>query len=311
MGKRKKKDSTKILKRILISLIAVIVLLVGVGVFYIYNVLGKIEKTEINKEELGIVKEESGKDITNIALFGVDAPKGQTGRSDSIMILSLDKEHKKIKLTSIMRDSYVNIPGRGMDKINHAYAFGGPQLAIKTLNTNFGLNIENFLTVNFTSLPIIIDKIGGVDINLTNGDLKYLNQHLGNKSTPVNGTGIHTLDGEQAMAYCRIRYDGGDQRRTERHRTVLEAVFKKIKEVPASKIPGIITDLLPYVETNYSSTEILGLGTSNMSLLNTDMVQYRLPEDGKYQGKNIKGVYYTVFDIKETKNDLKKFIYEN
>ena len=227
------------------------------------------------------------------------------------MILSLDKAHKKIKLTSIMRDSYVNIPGRGMDKINHAYAFGGPQLAIKTLNTNFGLNIENFLTVNFTSLPLIIDKIGGVDINLTNGDLKYLNQHLGNKSTPVNGTGIHTLDGEQAMAYCRIRYDGGDQRRTERHRTVLEAVFKKIKEVPASKIPGIITDLLPYVETNYSSTEILGLGTSNMSLLNTDMVQYRLPEDGKYQGKNIKGVYYTVFDIKETKNDLKKFIYEN
>lgn len=311
MRKRKKKDSTKILKRILISLIAVIVLLVGVGVFYIYNVLGKIEKTEINKEDLGIVKEESGKDITNIALFGVDAPKGQTGRSDSIMILSLDKAHKKIKLTSIMRDSYVNIPGRGMDKINHAYAFGGPQLAIKTLNTNFGLNIENFLTVNFTSLPIIIDKIGGVDINLTNGDLKYLNQHLGNKSTPVNGTGIHTLDGEQAMAYCRIRYDGGDQRRTERHRTVLEAVFKKIKEVPASKIPGIITDLLPYVETNYSSTEILGLGTSNMSLLNTDMVQYRLPEDGKYQGKNIKGVYYTVFDIKETKNDLKKFIYEN
>ncbi|WP_288478241.1 LCP family protein [uncultured Clostridium sp.] len=311
MGKRKKKDSTKILKRILISLIAVIVLLVGVGIFYIYNVLGKIEKTEINKEDLGIVKEESGKDITNIVLFGVDVPKGQTGRSDSIMILSLDKAHKKIKLTSIMRDSYVNIPGRGMDKINHAYAFGGPQLAIKTLNTNFGLNIENFLTVNFTSLPLIIDKIGGVDINLTNGDLKYLNQHLGNKSTPVNGTGIHTLDGEQAMAYCRIRYDGGDQRRTERHRTVLEAVLKKIKEVPASKIPGIITDLLPYVETNYSSTEILGLGTSNMSLLNTDMVQYRLPEDGKYQGKNIKGVYYTVFDIKETKNDLKKFIYEN
>ena len=210
-----------------------------------------------------------------------------------------------------MRDSYANIPGRGMDKINHAYAFGGPQLAIKTLNTNFGLNIENFLTVNFTSLPLIIDKIGGVDINLTNGDLKYLNQYLGNKSTPVNGTGIHTLDGEQAMAYCRIRYDGGDQRRTERHRTVLVAVFKKIKEVPASKIPSIITDLLPYVETNYSSTEILGLGTSNMSLLNTDMVQYRLPEDGKYQGKNMKGVYYTVFDIQETKNDLKKFIYEN
>lgn len=311
MGENKKKDSTKIFKRIFISLIAVIVLMLGSGIFYVYRVLGKVEKTEINKEELGIVKEDTGKDIINIALFGVDAPKGQIGRSDSIMILSLDKEHKKLKLTSIMRDAYVNIPGRGMDKINHAYAFGGPELAIKTLNTNFGLNIENFATVNFTSLPAIIDKLGGVDIDLTSGDLKYLNQHLGGKSNSVNGTGVHTLDGEQAMAYCRIRYDGGDQRRTERHRTVFEAIFKKMQNVPVSKIPGIITELLPYVETNYSSTEMLGLGASNIELLNSDMVQYRLPEDGKYQGKMIKGVYYTIFDIEETKNDLKKFIYEN
>ena len=123
-----------------------------------------MDKVEVDKSDLQISQEitnsyNKSDKIKNIALFGVDAPDDENGRSDSIMIVTIDPAHEKLKLTSIMRDSYVNIPGYGLDKISHAYAFGGPQLAIKTLNENFGLNITNFMTVNFSSLPIIIDTL--------------------------------------------------------------------------------------------------------------------------------------------------------
>lgn len=161
--KNSKIKNSKI-KYIILPLILVILGLVGVGTYYINSKINKVQKVEINKENLSInekkVKEE--KHIKNIALFGIDAPKGKAGRSDAIMILTLDEEHKVMKLTSIMRDSYVDIPGHGDDKITHAYAFGGPELAMKTLNENFKVNVEDFMAVNFTSLPEIIDKLGGV-----------------------------------------------------------------------------------------------------------------------------------------------------
>lgn len=313
--KKKEKDSKsiKVLKRILIGLVITIIVMIGAGAFYVYNMLNKIEKTDLDKEDLGIeqVDEHVNKNITNIALFGVDAPKGQRGRSDSIMILTLDGEHNKIKLSSIMRDAYVNIPGRGMDKINHAYGFGGPQLAIKTINSNFGMNIEDFITVNFTSLPKIIDQLGGVEINLTSGDLKYLNGYIGGKSTHISGPGRYTLDGEQALAYSRIRYDGGDQQRTQRHRNVMEAMLDKVRTVSVSQMPGFLSELFPFVETSFSSTEMISLATGNMGLLKAPLEQLRLPEDGKYTGKTIKGTYYSVLDIPATTTRLKDFIYND
>ncbi|MDZ7548740.1 LCP family protein, partial [Clostridium perfringens] len=136
------------------------------------------------------------------------------GRSDSIMILTLDSVHNKLKLTSIMRDSYVNIPGRGLDKINHAYAFGGPELAVRTLNENFDLNIKEFMAVDFTSLPTIIDKLGGVTINIIPEEISHI--------PGITSAGNQVLNGKQALAYSRIRYaSGGDYKRTERQRTVV------------------------------------------------------------------------------------------
>ncbi|MGL4873566.1 MAG: LCP family protein [Clostridium sp.] len=303
-GKQNGSKSVKILKRVLIGLVATIILMIGVGVFYVYNTLGKIEKTDISGEDLGVVQEETGKDIVNIALFGVDAPKGERGRSDSIMILSLDKEHNKMKLTSLMRDSYVNIPGYNMDKINHAYAYGGPALAVKTLNTNFGLNIENFVTVNFTSLPKIIDAIGGVSIDITKGDLTEMPR------VGIYNTGMQRLNGEQALAYSRIRYNGGDQQRTQRHRNVMEAMLNEVKNVSVSKIPGILTGLFPYMETSFTSTDLISLATSNVSLLQSPLQQLRLPEDGTYKPLPGTKTYYAVYDLEKAKEKLKSFIYE-
>ena len=135
------------------------VFIIGIGGVYIYGnyMFNKVEKIEVDKNDVGITEEVEEKlspysnSIINIALFGVDSADVSTGRSDSIIIATIDTIHKKLKLTSVMRDSYVNISGIGNDKINHAYAFGGPQLAIKTLNENFNLNIEDFVAVNFDS----------------------------------------------------------------------------------------------------------------------------------------------------------------
>ncbi|MGG7099035.1 LCP family protein, partial [Clostridium sardiniense] len=176
MGKFKNMASWK---KILLVVCLLLVLFFGGSFMYIKSLLNKTTKVDINKDNLSInteVTQKLDKDnkVKNIALFGVDSPEGKNGRSDSIMILTIDDKNNELKLSSIMRDSYVNIKGHGEDKITHAYAFGGPELAVNTLNQNFDLDIEHFITVDFTSLPKIIDEIGGIDLNITEGDLKYI-----------------------------------------------------------------------------------------------------------------------------------------
>ena len=297
--KNSKIKNSKI-KYIILVLILVILGLIGVGTYYINSKINKVQKVEINKENLSInekkVKEENH--IKNIALFGIDAPKGKVGRSDAIMILTLDEEHKVMKLTSIMRDSYVDIPGHGDDKITHAYAFGGPELAMKTLNENFKVNVEDFMSVNFTSLPEIIDKLGGVKINIIPEEIHHI-------------IGI-TSSGEQALAYSRIRYaTGGDYKRTERQRVVLEAVFEKLKSTPIKEYPSLIDDFLPYIETNMSSMDMIKLATDAAPLVKGNLETARFPLDGYCDGKMINGVWYLVYDRQATLNQIQEYIYDN
>ncbi|WP_415341017.1 LCP family protein [Clostridium perfringens] len=290
----------------ILPLILVILGLVGVGTYYINSKINKVQKVEINKENLSInekkVKEE--KHIKNIALFGIDAPKGKAGRSDAIMILTLDEEHKVMKLTSIMRDSYVDIPGHGDDKITHAYAFGGPELAMKTLNENFKVNVEDFMAVNFTSLPEIIDKLGGVKINIIPEEIHHI--------SGITSPGEQVLNGEQALTYSRIRYaTGGDYKRTERQRVVLEAVFEKLKATPTKEYPSLIDDFLPYIETNMSSMDMIKLATDAAPLVKENLETARFPLDGYCDGKMINEVWYLVYDRQATLNQIQEYIYDN
>ncbi|EIF5084235.1 LCP family protein [Clostridium perfringens] len=248
------------------------------------------------------MKEE--KHIKNIALFGIDAPKGKVGRSDAIMILTLDEEHKVMKLTSIMRDSYVDIPGYGDDKINHAYAFGGPELAMKFLNENFKVNVEDFMAVNFTSLPEIIDKLGGVKINIIPEEIHHI--------PGITSPGEQVLNGEQALAYSRIRYaTGGDYKRTERQRVVLEAVFEKLKSTPTKEYPSLIDNFLSYIETNMSSMDMIKLAKDAAPLVKGNLETSRFPLDGYFDGKMINGVWYLVYDRQATLNQIQEYIYDN
>lgn len=166
-----------------------------------------------------------------------------------------------------MRDSYVDIPGNGDDKITNAYDFGGPEFTMKTLNENFKVNVEDFMAVNFTSLPEIIDKLGGVKINIIQEEIHHI-------------SGI-TSPGEQALAYSRIRYaTGGDYKRTERQRVVLEAVFEKLKSTPTKEYPSLIDDFLPYIETNMSSMDMIKLATDVAPLVKGNLETARFPLDG-------------------------------
>lgn len=314
----------------IIAWIVIIILMIGgatVGVVYwsAHSLVNKMEKVEIDKSDVGIAEEveeqlsQYNDSVTNIALFGIDAGEDGVGRSDSIMIATIDSKNKKLKLTSIMRDSYVNIEGRGLDKLNHAYAFGKDALAIKTLNQNFDLNIEDFAAVNFSTLPKIIDKIGGIELDIDSEELQYINGYISNINSvnktnisSISSTGLQHVNGTQAMAYCRIRYtSGGDYKRTERHREVLSKIFEKITSLSPAKYPSLLNELLPMVKTSLSVNEILDLGNEVLKIGNLNLEQERFPLDGYCQGKMINGVYYLTFDKETTVNQLHNYIFED
>ena len=288
------------------------IFIIGIGGVYIYGnyMFNKVEKIEVDKNDVGITEEVEEKlspysnSIINIALFGVDSADVSTGRSDSIIIATIDTIHKKLKLTSVMRDSYVNISGIGNDKINHAYAFGGPQLAIKTLNENFNLNIEDFVAVNFESLPKIIDMLGGVTIDITSEEVSHI--------PGISSAGTYNLNGAQALSYSRIRYaTGGDYVRTERQRTILTKIFEKILTINPMKYPSLLNEVLPMVQTSLDYSKILELGTEVLKMGVTTLEQERFPLDGYCQGEMINGVYYLTFNKALTVEQLHNYIFED
>lgn len=300
-------------KKLVLSAVAIIAL-VGVGAFsYTFFQLSKVSTIKISKtnEDLGIKpdvvdkKEEEVNETINIALFGVDRrTENEASRSDSMIILSIDKKHKKIKMSSIMRDTYVQIKGHGETKINHAYAYGGPQLAIRTLNENFDLDIRDYATVDFSNLEKIIDAMDGVTVDIDQDEVS--------KIPGVTKSGMQTLNGKQAVAYSRIRYTtGGDFRRTERQRTVLSVMFAKIQSLGAAEFPSIVSELLPLTETSMNSMDIIKLGTKVLTSNISKLEQERFPVDGYWSGKTIGGVWYLLADMESSIEQLHNFIYED
>lgn len=261
-----------------------------------------------NDEELLINPESpANKDIVNIALFGIDTRDTDYdgSRTDTIMIVSLDDKHKKIKLSSIMRDTYVDIPGKKMDKINHAYAFGGPELSIKTINQNFDMNIKEYITVNFVALEKIIDAIGGIDIELKQEELSQItgNPKVGNQN----------LTGKQAVDYARIRYIGNaDYERTERQRRVMQEIIAKLQsERSLPKLIELMNIVLPYTETSFTQNELISLGTQMIAAGKRPVEETRLPLSDHAKGQMIGGVYYLVPEtLKDNVEYLHEFVYE-
>jgi polyisoprenyl-teichoic acid--peptidoglycan teichoic acid transferase len=309
-NRREKKNRKS--NKAMLAVLALILCIVVIPVSYVYYQLGRVKTTPIPKgdEDLGIVRDEMkgrNSEVVNIALFGIDRRnESETGRSDSIMILTVDKRHKKIKLSSIMRDTYVNVKDYGKTKINHAYAYGGPQLAIRTINENFKMDITDFVMVDFEGLKGIIDTIGGVSIEVKDYELP------GMRKVGIETPGRHNLSGDQALAYSRIRYQGnGDFERTDRQRTVMMEILNKVNSQGKSKFPGTVSKMLPFVETSFSTIDIMSLGTSIFTSGINKMDEQRFPVDGYGRGQLIGGIYYLVIDQEETTNQLHRYIYED
>ena len=294
MAKEKKKKGISVFLRIVIALILILVILVGATFFYVKGKLDKIQKVDLTEEDLGI-SEEVAETLTgyrNIAIFGVDSRADDYGvgnRSDCIIIASINNDTGEIKLISVYRDTYVNIDGHGLDKITHAYSYGEAPLAIKTLNKNLDLNIEEFVTVNFDSVAEAVDQLGGVQLTITSDEIKYINGYIdetskvtGKTSSHITEAGTYTVDGVQAVAYSRIRYtDGGDYKRAERMRTVIEAMFSKLKTKSLAEINDFADAILPHVYTNISVTDIIAMVPSMSKYKVTESIGWPYDTKGK------------------------------
>lgn len=278
MKNKKKKRSPfmkllRFIKHILIIFIILLVISMGIAIALVRDKFDKINYKEINVENLGISDEIDNelKNYRNIVLFGVDTRdiKNNDGsRSDAIIIVSINKKTSEVKLVSVYRDTYLKIDDEhGLDKITHAYAYGGPELAIKALNENLDLNIKEYATVNFASVANIVNSLGGLDINIEDYEISQMNKYIkdtskntGIKSTQITSPGLQHLDGVQAVTYARIRKTaGGDYKRTERMRTVLKETLNKAKKTNIVKLNDMADTLCENVETNVNSKEITSL----------------------------------------------------
>ena len=266
------KKALKVLGIIIIALVIFIIIAMLIGYYVIRAKLSKVQQVEIDVNNLSVTEtiEQNLSGYRNIAIYGVDSRDSSLGagnRSDCIIIASINNDLKEIKLISVYRDTYVNIEDYGLDKITHAYSYGGPELALKTLNENLDLNVTEFVTVNFDAVAEAVNLLGGVEINVEENEIEYLNSYLaetsrvtGIETERITETGLQTLDGVQAVAYSRIRYtEGGDYKRTERMRTVIEAMFEKLKTKSISEINNFADQLLPEVYTNLELDEMLAL----------------------------------------------------
>ena len=270
----------KMWQRVLLIVACVLLCAVFGAVAYVYAKWSKIDTQEIKAEDIVINEEvkmnkevDLGDGYTNVALFGVDSRDGNLGegnRTDCIIVASLNNETKEIKMVSVYRDTLLDLSEGTYQKCNAAYSYGGPVLAINMLNMNLDLDIQDYVTVDFGAIADAIDLLGGVDIEVTEEELPYINQYIpetansaGKSANYLSSAGLQTLDGTQATTYARIRSTaGGDFTRTERQRLVIEKMFEKAKSADLGTLNAIIDKVFPQVSTSFTLQEILTYATA-------------------------------------------------
>lgn len=273
-GRRKKGNwftRMKVWQRVLVCFVGVLLCLSAGAAVYAASKWSKINTEKIKTEDLVINQNaelDLGDGYTNVALFGVDSRDGNLGkgnRTDCIIVASLNNETKEVKMISVYRDTLLDLSEGTYQKCNAAYSYGGPVMAINMLNKNLDLNIEDYVTVDFGAIADAIDLLGGVEIDVKEEEVQYLNKYVsetarsaGKKANKVTKSGLQLLDGTQATTYARIRSTaGGDFTRTERQRLVIEKIVEKAKKTDLGTINAIIDKVFPQVSTSFSLTEIL------------------------------------------------------
>lgn len=241
---------------------------------------------------------ETTENIVNILLIGQDS-RSTTGRarSDSMILVTFNRDKKTITLTSFLRDLYVKIPGYGDNKMNAAYPFGGMELLDQTLEQNFGVQVDGNVEVNFARFAEVIDLLGGVDMELRQDEANYINFASGRYELKE---GMQHLDGEQALYYSRIRHldNDSDFSRTGRQRKVINALIEKFRNTKLTTLLGLLDDLLPMITTDMTNAEIIGYATDLFPILaDCTIISQRVPADGAYTLATIREMSCVVADM--------------
>ncbi|WP_338851498.1 LCP family glycopolymer transferase [Clostridium perfringens] len=325
MDKKKHFNFSKKQKITIFSLLAILILIASVVGFFIFRFYnhsyeGNTDPAKVNTVDEDIkFKEVPG--ITNILLLSSDARPGEdVSRSDSIMILTIDNINKKLKVTSLMRDMLVKIDGHGEEKLNHAFAYGGPTKTIETIQNNFGIKLHNYVIVDFNAFVKVIDAINGIEVTIKDYELDELNKYIldggGSEKDLLPAPGTYNLNGYQALSYARIRKVGnGEYERTERQRAVLQIALEKVKDMSTVKLVSLLNELFPYIKTNISLGNAMDYGFTALNVgknCNFEIEQFRVPIDSISKGGIIdnKGWVF-VIDKVETSKALQEFIFND
>ena len=319
-GKRKKNSkkkrwSTK--KKVIVSTFIVFALLIcTIATGYMF-IRSKIYSGLTPSETISDTEYKEVEGITNVLLIGTDARTlDEASRADSIIIATLDNNNKQIRLTSLFRDTLVNIPGHGEGKLNAALAYGGIELLIETIKETYGISLDKYVIINFWGFEAIIDQMDGLELNVEEYMLEELNKYIGESTggndCPVTEAGLQVLNGKQALSYARIRKGVGDEyARTDRQREVLIKVAEKLKETKPSKYLGIMNSMLEHIKTNIEPIQALNMAYTIYKFPSLDVQQLQIPipelaDGGLY--KNLGWVF--LMDVEQNAKFLDEFIFE-
>ena len=315
---KKRKSYLKRLKRFLL-ITAVVFLLLGIC---LYRLVGVVY-SKLNYREIASVSDrplqEDG--VVNILLIGNDSREnGDDGRSDAMILLSISKKTKTIYMTSLLRDMYVEIPGRSGNRLNAAYSFGGAELLMETIEQNFDIPVNRCVQVNFEAFANLVDAVDGVDLELSTEEIEYVNGYLveynmltdrpqGTDNMDPAASGMVHLNGPQALAYCRNRYIGTDFGRTERQRKVLAEVIKKIPGTVVTNGSELFEGLMPNLTTNLTRMECFRLSLMVGRFIAFDIVSDSIPQTGTYKNASIRGMSVLEVDFDANKKYLREKLY--
>ncbi len=250
-------------------------------------------------------------DVINILFIGTDGRSNVEGnRSDTMMLFSIDKQNKKLKLTSFLRDSYVYIPSKGYHtKLNAAFTYGGVQLVMDTIEYNFGVKIDNYVMVNFKIFRKFVNLLGGVTVDgVTEAEAKYMREEV---KIPSIVEGTNHMTGHQALWYCRIRYVDNDFRRTERQRKVIMAIVGKALRTNPFKLISIVKEVLPNISTDINQSELISLAVgAALRYIHFDIEQQQIPAEGTWSDARINGQAVLKMNFDENREILRSYLYD-
>ena len=296
------------IKKITNSLILTLIIILFLGMGYLYFKLNIMyDKEEANK--INTITQDSEKNkkngITNILLVGVDGNNMEKcNRSDAMIIVTIDEKNQDIRLTSLARDTYVDIEGYSTEKLTHAYAYEGASLLIDTIKKNFDIDIDKYAAVSFESFEKIIDILGGVEINVSEKEVSQI--------SGVEKSGLQTLNGNQALGYSRIRYIDSAYERDNRQRTVIEALYNKlVNDIDSNNIMDILNEVLRYTKTNMTPIEIVAIANKAIKIKDTDFDQVEFPFEERRKDNNISEKGWVIeWDKRYNKDKINKFKYD-